>query len=132
MQKDYSQAVFWARKAADLGDARGQCALGNCYYYGDGVLRDYEQAAFWFQKAADHGHRGAQAALGDCYEFGRGVPQDYVAAYQWYDLSAGHVLRFAAAFRDEIAKKLTPKQLAEAKRRSSEFRAKLESQWNRD
>ena len=65
--KDYKDAVKWYRKAADQGNAHGQCQLGHCYRDGEGVAQDYEEAVKWWRKAADQGHADGQYNLGHCY-----------------------------------------------------------------
>ena len=77
VERDYSEAVRWYRKAAEQGYARGQCSLGLCYYNGTGVEQDYSEAVHWYRKAAEQGFAGGQACLGECYFYGRGVEQDY-------------------------------------------------------
>ena len=90
--KDYSLAVKWARKAAELGNSRGQFRLGYCYYSGEGVTQDYAEATKWFRKAADQGYVYAQYNLGLCYYYSRGVTQDYAEATKWWRKAAdqGH------------------------------------------
>ena len=46
-QKDYKQAVYWLRKAAEQGYAKGQNSLGVMYAKGQGVTQDYKQAVMW-------------------------------------------------------------------------------------
>jgi TPR repeat protein len=123
--QDYKQAVFWFQKAADQGDAFAQTNLGNCYRSGHGVPQDHKQAVVWFQKAADQGDANGQAHLGICYANGEGVPQHFVFAYQWFNLAAVTVSEWANE-RDKIANLMTPEQIAEGQRRSSEFKAKPE------
>lgn len=53
MQKNYVQAAYWYRKAAehvpDLGGAsQGRNNLGLLYMEGHGVRQDYTQAYMWF------------------------------------------------------------------------------------
>ena len=58
--RDYDKAVALYCKAAKLGDADAQYALGWMYANGRGVLRDDAVAAQIFSLAADRGHPGAQ------------------------------------------------------------------------
>src|SRR5205814_6910270 len=53
VERNYSEAANWYRKAADQGLAHAQYNLGICYDVGHGVPRDYEEAVKWFRKAAD-------------------------------------------------------------------------------
>jgi hypothetical protein len=50
--QDYSQAVFWFRKAAEQGEADAQFWLGVLYESGTGLPQDYAEAYFWFDVAA--------------------------------------------------------------------------------
>ena len=54
--QDYTQAVYWWRKAAEQGDADAQFMLGDCYYKGQGVPQDYAQAVSLYRKAAEQGY----------------------------------------------------------------------------
>ncbi len=85
--KDYRQAFFWYKKAAEQGYAPGQRGLGKCYELGLGVKADPSKAAYWYKKAADQGLARAQVNLGILYETGVGVEQDYDQAVYWYKKS---------------------------------------------
>ena len=41
---DYEKAVFWYKKAAELGNPIAQTNLGGCYEHGRGVPQDFEKA----------------------------------------------------------------------------------------
>lgn len=86
--EDAKEAIKWFRKAAQQGDADGQCYLGNMYEEGDGVPRDYAEAVKWYRKAADQGNTTGQCELGGMYFMGRGVSQNYVEAMKWYSKAA--------------------------------------------
>ena len=94
--KDYAMTVKWARKAAELGNGRGQFRLGYCYKSGLGVTQDYAEAVKWYRKAADHGNASAQFSLGWCYYYGQSVTQDRNKAKELW--------RKAAAQGDQTAK----------------------------
>ncbi len=86
--KDYAQAAFWYRKAANQGKPGAQFALGNLYLNGQGVSQDRGQAAIWFRKAALQGVPEAQFNLGLVYAIGEGTPQDYSEAAFWFRKAA--------------------------------------------
>ena len=115
--KDDVEAVKWWRKAAAQGDANAQFGLGLCYANGDGVPKDEVKAAKWWRKAAAQGEAIAQGNLGFCYSNGRGVPQDDVEAYKWLNLAC-QTREDARKWRDEVGFKMTPQQIAEAKKLS--------------
>ena len=87
--RDYAQAAFWYRKAADQGNAEAQFALALVYETGEeGVAKDSAEAARWLRKAADQGLADAQFGLAAHYMLGNGVPRDYSEAYFWLNLAA--------------------------------------------
>lgn len=58
---DDEMAVYWWRRAADLGDGDSMQLLGQAYASGAGVQRDEHLALSWLNKAAAVGHAIAQA-----------------------------------------------------------------------
>jgi TPR repeat protein len=85
-------AVVWFKKAADLGDASAQVALGDIFADQKFGRLDYVQAVNWYRKAADQGHRGGQFGLGMRYMRGEGVARDLEEARRWLTPAAdqGH------------------------------------------
>ena len=122
--QDYAEAMRWYRKAADQGEASAQYNLGVICFKGQGVTQDYAEAMKWFRIAADQGHARAQTGLGRMYEKGRGVTQDYVQALVWYNLAAAQGKKDASKWRDILAEKMTPAQIAEAQRLAREWKPK--------
>jgi tetratricopeptide (TPR) repeat protein len=126
---DYKTALAMFTKAANKGDATAQSNLGHLYYEGRGVPQDYNQAVLWHRKAADQGYAKAQYNLGLMYVYGQGVTQDYVEAHRWFNTSLAYstdkeVRDNATKNRDIVARKMTPAQLAEAYKRTSEWKKK--------
>ena len=73
---DYSQALYWYRKAADNGDAEIQRHLASIYYFGVGVSQDKAEAKKWWTQATEHYRQAAeredvqaQFKLGEMYDF---------------------------------------------------------------
>jgi len=62
---------------------------------------------------AEQGDANAQYKLSVFYDNGLGVPQDKIRAYMWLNLSAAQGREGAAAFRDLIARRITPAQKEE-------------------
>ncbi|MDH3571055.1 MAG: hypothetical protein OER89_12835 [Gemmatimonadota bacterium] len=60
------------------------------------------------------------------YALGEGVPHDLVQAYQWLYLAAGaesgDASASAASTLEELTQQMQPAQIAEAERRSAEWR----------
>jgi TPR repeat protein len=61
--KDDAQAVWWYRKAADVGFPVAMNNLGVMYENGRGVTKDLRQAIAWYRKAFEAGFEGAKQAL---------------------------------------------------------------------
>ena len=126
--QDYAKAREWYEKAAAQGDAMAQFKLGVLHEFGHGVPQDYVQAAKWYEKAAAQGDEVGQYALGFLYEFGKGVPQDYVRAYMWLNLAAanskGEIQEGTAKYRDDVARRMTSAQIAEAQRLAQQCQAR--------
>ncbi len=132
--RDDAESVKWFRrategyrKAADKGDAGAQTTLGNIYAKGQGVTQDYAEAAGWWRRAADAGNAAAQYSLGLAYAQGQGVAQNLVLAHMWLTLSAAspsETQELRAKERLNIAKQLTPEELAESQRLAVEWKPK--------
>lgn len=127
--RDAAQAAEWFRKAADQGLAVAQNSLGNRYARGEGVPPDAAQAAFWYRRAAERGHGWARFNLGKAYATGRGVTPDVVESQMWYSLAPSGDARWHSRTdqqefikaRDEQARQMTPKQLADSQLRALEW-----------
>jgi TPR repeat protein len=89
--------------------------------------RDYATALRLIRPLAERGDANAQYNLGVLYDNGLGVPQDKVRAYMWFNLSAAQGREGAAAFRDLIARRMTPAQIAEAQRLAREAKPTMQS-----
>jgi len=125
--QDYKLAVEWFRKAAEKGEAIAMINLGAMYAEGRGVPQDDKLAVEWFRKAAEKGNVNAMYNLGFMYQQGRGVPQDYKQAYAWFSVAAAGGMKEAGAMRDSLRKGMTPAQLAEGQRLSSEIFERIKS-----
>src|SRR5215467_6574731 len=86
--------------------------------------RDYATALRIVRPLAEQGDANAQYNLGVFYDNGLGVPQDRIRAYMWLSLAAMQGRERAAAFRDLIARLMTPGQIAEAQKLVSEWKPK--------
>jgi TPR repeat protein len=89
--------------------------------------RDYATALRLIRPLAERGDANAQYNLGVFYDNGLGVPQDKVRAYMWFNLSAAQGREGAAAFRDLIARRMTPAQIAEAQKLAREWKSNTQS-----
>ena len=116
------------RIKAKQGDADAQFNLGYMYANGQGMKKNKKTAFDLYRKAAEQGQPLAQFNLGLSYYHGEGVPQNFKTAYIWSSLSAANAdedhHKKAAELRDEVAKKLSPAQLEQAKQIASEWKPK--------
>jgi peptidoglycan hydrolase-like protein with peptidoglycan-binding domain len=87
--------------------------------YFDGITayenRDYATAHRELQPLADRGDARAQRLVGLMYRDGLGVRKDAIRAYMWFDLAAQRGQYGAAGLRDELAQRMPPWQVDEAK-----------------
>jgi TPR repeat protein len=141
--RDLGTAFKWYSKAAAQGYADAQDEIGGMYEFGLGVPTDYAEAEKWFAKAndllaiaimydrvarnrplaakwyrklADQGDKFARFRLGEMYRDGEGVQRDYAAALRWFNLAAASGYPYGSAARDELARKMTPAQIAKTLR----------------
>jgi TPR repeat protein len=125
--QNYEEAAKWVRKAAEQGHAIAQYSLGTMYAFGHGVTQNEVEAAKWVRMAAEQGEETAQFHLGDMYINGRGVAQNNVTAYMWFILGlsqtspASPKYHRVVEFLDDLARKMTPPQIAEAQHLAREW-----------
>lgn len=87
-ESNFAEAAKYYRKAAELGNAAAQLALGWLYENGKGVSRNYSEAVKWYRKAAEQGEPVALGNLGHIYYSGHGVKRDYGEALKWFRKAA--------------------------------------------
>ncbi len=87
--------------------------------------QQYVSAMNFWRPLAEAGDPEAQANLGVLYRDAQGVPQGRQAvAYMWFSLAAAGGNKRAAAERDILERSMTAPQIAEGKRRVSEWKPK--------
>jgi TPR repeat protein len=136
---DVDKAFSFFFKAAELGYSKAQAQVGAFYGLGWSVKQDQAEAVKWYEKAAKQGEIEGFYMLGDHNRNGTGVPQNFVEAYKWYSLAAAvgnvnarsqlkskvsHETAMAIrclSSRDELAKQMTPEQIAEGQKRTEKF-----------
>jgi TPR repeat protein len=117
------------------GDPNGFFHLGLMHFKGWGVPQDYAEALRLFNLAAEKGHPQALIWLGDAYEEGKGVPKDNVEALKYYDLATSQAgqgeIELSGVYRDladkkrrDLASKITTAEIAEAQKRTREWKSK--------
>ena len=82
---------------------------------------DPGEALSQWRAAAGTDDRRAMLELGRLYTQGLGVLQDYVEAHKWFNLAASRGEAAAAQERDALAERMTPRQVAAAQKRASEW-----------
>ncbi|MBR0236801.1 MAG: SEL1-like repeat protein [Thermoguttaceae bacterium] len=85
--KNFDESMKWYRKAAKLGNARGQylLAIELLFSKDDSKL---EEGIEWLKKSADKGYPAAIYRLGMQYLYGVGVPKDEKKAFSLIDNAA--------------------------------------------
>jgi hypothetical protein len=129
-QKDMATAVRIWKVWAGKGNAEARTLLGAMYWSGEGVPRDHKEAARLYTLAANQGYARAQNDIGFMLAFGEGIPKpDDVEAYKWLTLgikgyTAKNQDRLDQARKDlaNLAKRMSPAQIAEAERRIRAFK----------
>ena len=91
--EDYSKAMVWARKAAQMEHPQACFALGRIYDEGLGVEVNHKEGLKWYEKAANGGDADAQNIVGNIYSAGELVAQDDKKAFKYYQMAAvqGHL-----------------------------------------
>lgn len=84
VKQDFTEALKWYQKAANLGSALAEYNLGIMYEKGIGTNADFKLAAEFYKKSANQNFKLAQFNLGLFYEKGLGVPQNLQEAFSWY------------------------------------------------
>lgn len=127
VSQNEQQAVQWYRRAIESDHEMALFNLAVLYTNGQGAPQNYQEAMRWYTKAAEAGHTGAQYVLAVQYFHGKDRPQDYVLAYMWANLAASHGDSDAINERRDIAKVMTPSQLAVAQQLVREWKPKVDS-----
>jgi TPR repeat protein len=84
--RDLLSAEYWARLAADQGNATAQHRLGVMYLHGEGPLSaDTAKAVEWLNLAAENGHAQSQYMLGRMLVHGQGVELDEAQGRVWLE-----------------------------------------------
>jgi hypothetical protein len=115
-REDYPTAIGILKTIAEQGNPGAQATLALVYDMGHGVEQSSTEAVKWYRLAAAQGEKSALYNLAGMYDGGQGVTQDNVRAYMWYDLSVAAGNASAVPDRDELGKKMSKQQIAEAKK----------------
>ena len=88
---------------------------------GAGVPEDDAKAVHWATKAAKQGNSTAQYFIGHMYFAGEGIPTNDVRAYAWFSIAAAQGLAQGKETMKLIVKLMTPAQIADGQKLSSEL-----------
>lgn len=123
-KKQYEKAAKLFRPLAEKGNALAQVQIAKMHRMGLGVSKDVREAKKWSRLAAKQGNADAQAMLGSLYyKADGGESADVVRAYMWYDMSAGQGSDEAKKEIAQVAKDMTPQQIAEAREKAQKCKA---------
>lgn len=88
--RDFTKAIKWYSKSAELGSIDALNYLGDLYLDVDGLRgeKDYNKAAECFSKGAEQGDARSQDELACCYRKGWGVEQNDSKAFEWFTKAA--------------------------------------------
>jgi TPR repeat protein len=122
-----TDAMLWYRRAADHESPAGQRSVGDFYLKGRAVAADPLEAVRWYRRAADGDDLRAQYLLADMHFSGERIPRDYISAYVWFTIAAGQTplldnRKQLLELANVAAARMTPEQIAEAKRRVDAWR----------
>ncbi len=87
-EHNYEQAFTCFKKAAEMGNARAQAHLGECYLYEMGTKQDIKEGISWLNKSVLQNDSFGQRLLAFSYETGLFVQQDLKKSFDLYKQSA--------------------------------------------
>jgi TPR repeat protein len=100
LAKSPAEAVKWAMRAVNGGNAFAERLLGDLYWNGAGAPKDRVKAVEFYRMAADQGDNNSMAYIGDAYWEGWApYSKDRVEALKWYRKVAAAEPPNAAAMR---------------------------------
>jgi len=131
-----SDALVWARRAAEQGDADGQDLSAFLYVSGKGVTHNFKEGAKWALRSAEQGNNAAQGLIADLYHQGVGVTQNPIEADKWLILNnranskspSNATSLGLLATQTEWEKAMSAADVAEAHRRADAWKPKPEQQ----
>jgi len=124
---DFALALEEWSAEAEKGNADAQYNLGQMYRLGQGVAEDMAKAFAWFLRAAEQGLVPAQLNVGVMFGRAIGVPRDDVQAYKWLSLAAAQGDPQAMRTIDFLGKRMTKKQIGDAKFQAATWQPKKET-----
>lgn len=125
-RSEFEAAAVAFRPGAERGDPAAQNNLGVLHEAGLGAARSKEEALRWYRRGAEQGLAMAQYNLGvllaSDHVLGTEAPErrrsDFIEAYAWILVAAHQGLAFAERTRRDLALRLTPEEVGEARERA--------------
>ncbi len=108
---------FELSEKAKGGDPAAEFELANAFFAGKEIPKDEVQGMALLERAARSGHPQAQVQMGDRTYGDGNNPENYVGAYVWYAQAQRNGAEEADAKVTELERRMTPEQLAEARKR---------------
>lgn len=129
LPRNRERATAWVRHAAELGDTRAQAVLSERLRDGIGASVDAAAAKSWNEKALAAGEplalvRRAQEVQDDPDARRAELVEGYAAASYAEQRAEGDTRLAATRLKGELAKKLTPSDIAEAGEKVAEWRSR--------
>ncbi len=121
------EALKWYGLAVEQGHAEAAYNLAVMCANGWGVPQSDDEAFKWYSIAAERGFTTAQISLGKMYAIGFGAPQDDVQAHKWYNVAAMLDDYTAEYERDELARMMSPEDIAKAEDLAKEWLANFQA-----
>lgn len=81
--EDYTTALEWYKKGADLKDPESYWALGRAFDQGEGVTEDHDRAFTFYLKGAELGEPYSMREVGVAYYEGKCTKRDIKKAYSY-------------------------------------------------
>jgi TPR repeat protein len=121
VEKDSVRATALIERAATLGNPDAQYLYAERLIAGTGIKKDEREAWAWFRRAADAGQPAALYRIGRVILAKHRSIEENIEAYALLTLAtqrgSGEVKRDAARDRGELAKEMTPGDIASAMQR---------------
>lgn len=122
---DYPEALKWYLKADELGDRTAAAHIAGIYQADMGVKKDLAKSFEWLVKGSLKGDTSAMKRLAEAYYSGEGVGRNYAEAYKWLAVVTAKINDAPAQLlMDKVSKKMSPGELAGAKKQASALAAK--------
>jgi TonB family protein len=127
--KELKTRILELQKKVNAGDPKAELELSSSYFAGRDVPQNEVRGLELLQRAANQGLAQAQFLMGEhAYadarqedRQGASSSADYVKAYMWYELALRGGYKQSEKMLKELAPKMSPEQLSDAKTRADNW-----------